>query len=180
MVLDSSMGHVWQFTRGETAANLQLSVQFVTFGFSKRILKKFPIGLTHTPARTTLTRARSSGPFFIRHPSGLAQAKLGIVQVVGSALVLLRPKNQVKLLKACSKGKVGVTKLSFAKASSPGSEQASPTGTEVQKQTKAPSKALPRSFPKAKQVKAKPKPKQTPSALRRGEAERSILTVLEV
>ena len=61
MVLDSSMGHSWQYSGGENATNLQLKCATCDLGFNKPTLRRFFLGSIRTPVRDALIKVHSFG-----------------------------------------------------------------------------------------------------------------------
>ena len=86
-----------------------LSVRLVTFGFNKPTLSRFFLGSIRTPVRDALIKVHSFGLRYMRPISGLAPARLGSVQGVGSAFARLRPGCPLRLLEHVPRVGLGST-----------------------------------------------------------------------
>ena len=169
MVQESSMGHVWHFSRGEEATNLQLKCktcdQWIQQTHSQEVFQR----IDQQPCRNHPHQGPQFWPTL--HPSH-KWFSAGKTWECSGCGVSFGPASKApnKAVKACSKIKQGVAKLSFAKASpsktetQPDPKQASFLGTEENLQAPnfasqtSPNKAS----PKTKQAKAKPKPQASP------------------
>ena len=131
------MGHEWRYTRGETAANLQLKCAICGLWIQQVHAQEVFHRIDSQPCKNF----PNQGPQFwtALHPShqwfstGKSWECSGCGVSFGPAVA----KEPNKASKTCSKAKVGVGKISFAKASpnrteaQTGPRQTSPVGTEA-------------------------------------------------
>ena len=173
MLAESSMGHTWQFTRGETATNLQLKCTvcelWVQQTYSQEVFQR----VDSHPCKNFPNQGPRYWPSL--HPShswfstGKTWECSGCGVGFGPAVV----KAPAKATKVCA-NTLGVKKLCFAKSSSPRTEACpvlagtSTTGTEVTGQAKAIVPKTPKSAFDLLQQGSPPKPKSSSSAMTEG------------
>ena len=163
MVQESSVGHAWKYTRGEEATNLQLKCSVCDLWIQQTYAQDVFQRVDQHPCRGFPRQGPQFWPAL--HPSHkwFSTGKTWECYGCGVSFGPTASKEPSKASKPCSKGKLGVAKLSFKTSSSrtepqPDQKQASPTEAE-EHAPKAQATSRPKALPKNKQAKAKPKPK---------------------
>ena len=117
MVQESTMGHEWRYTRGETAANLQLKCAICELWIQQVHAQEVFHRIDSQPCKNF----PNQGPQFwtALHPSHqwFSTGKTWECSGCGVSFGPAVAKEPSKASKTCSKAKVGIGKISFAKAS---------------------------------------------------------------
>ena len=118
MVLESSMGHAWQYTRGEKATNLQLKCAVCDLGIQQTYSQEVFQRVDSHPCKEYPHQGPQFWPALHTSHKWVSTGKTRECSGCGVSFGPSSAKEPSKATKPCPRTRVGVTTISFAKVSS--------------------------------------------------------------